>query len=325
MRNNSVRFSFLFSLAGLRRAAQYLSFGVLTYGGNFGIRLGSFLPCFSCPFISGCAGRCYFRRLQYDLLLPVADVLSGRHMDAVYAFLAMLGLLMLLGKSWCGWICPMGLAQEWVTKLRNILGIREAEISPELLRRLGGIKYLVLAWFVVIVPAIFHIAGEQIDLYAAMCGICPGRTIMPLFELNTYSWAIVAINPTSAVLSGLLSIFTGITLAGIFFKDRFFCLFCPMAAMMHLFKPLLLLRLVKTPPACHGCGNCRRGCPMNIQSVHDEREKIEVQADGCMGCFHCVDTCAGAETLSIKFGPFVLFSSSRANAAGLTRLFRRKK
>lgn len=104
---------------------------------------------------------------------------------------------------------------------------------------------------------------------------------------------------------------------GIFFKKRFFCYFCPMAAMMHLLKPLTLLRLVKAAPAaCHGCGTCRRKCGMGLDAAYKERIKTEIQADGCSGCFSCVETCASSGSLAIKFGPWTLFSASRSYASG---------
>ena len=311
---------FALSLAGLRSAVQHISFFILTYGRHFGVNLGNSLPCFSCPYVLGCGGVCYFRRLQTDMLIPLADIVSGQRSDAIYAFLTMLVLLMIFGKSWCGWICPMGLAQEWVTKIRSFFGIREATISHNTMKRLGIIKYVILGYFVVLVPALFHLGYGHVDLHRAICDICPAKTIMPFFSLDTRSWVITTINPVTFTVSSILILFTGISLVGIFFKDRFFCIFCPMAAMMHIFKPLLLLRLVKTPSACHGCGNCRRGCAMGLEETFKERTRTEVQADGCTGCFSCVGTCAGDTSLSIKFGRFTLFSSSRNYASGIHRL-----
>ena len=48
----------------LRLVSQHLSFILLMYGGRLGIELGHALPCFSCPFVSGCAGGCYLMALQ---------------------------------------------------------------------------------------------------------------------------------------------------------------------------------------------------------------------------------------------------------------------
>lgn len=72
-------------------------------------------------------------------------------------------------------------------------------------------------------------------------------------------------------LSLTLMFVSGGMLVGMFSKERFFCLFYPMLALIHVLKPLTILRLVKEPGACVGCGNCRRACPMDVSEVHLEK------------------------------------------------------
>ena len=47
-----------------RLIIQHLSFVFFLYGGRLGIQLGNSLPCFSCPYVGGCAGNCYLMVLQ---------------------------------------------------------------------------------------------------------------------------------------------------------------------------------------------------------------------------------------------------------------------
>ncbi|BBO82568.1 hypothetical protein DSCO28_31340 [Desulfosarcina ovata subsp. sediminis] len=53
-------------VANLRLTIQHIMFVILTYGGRFGVDLGYALPCFSCPFVSGCGGGCYLMALQWN-------------------------------------------------------------------------------------------------------------------------------------------------------------------------------------------------------------------------------------------------------------------
>ena len=48
----------------IRLICQHISFAILIYGGRFGIHLGNSLPCFACPFVSGCGGHCYLMIMQ---------------------------------------------------------------------------------------------------------------------------------------------------------------------------------------------------------------------------------------------------------------------
>ncbi len=298
----------------LRLLTQHASFAVLSFGGNFGVNLSKSLPCLACPYVSNCGGRCYIYRLQSDLALPFTSLFSTSGQEALMALLLFLGLIIVFGKSWCGWICPFGLVQDWVTGIRKFFGIREGQLNKRLLAALDYAKYISLAWL--ILPALL---SADVDLYHSFCRVCPVRTILPPF-FSGFSfnplWALDSTNLMTLSISIALMVFTGSVLVGIFFRERFFCYFCPMAAFMHILKPLTLLRLVKEPSACHGCGTCRRKCTMGIDASYKERVKTEVQADGCSGCFGCVESCSSEGALKIKFGPKVIFSSSRSHAAG---------
>jgi polyferredoxin len=126
-------------------------------------------------------------------------------------------------------------------------------------------------------------------------------------------------NSVTAASSALLLIIAGVTLVGSFFKDRFFCIFCPLLAMIHLLKPLNALRLVKSPQSCHGCGSCRRVCPMNIEKVYSEKTKRDVQAAECLNCGTCVEACASNRTLSLRWLGLKLVESSRRLALGMKK------
>jgi NAD-dependent dihydropyrimidine dehydrogenase PreA subunit len=83
-----------------------------------------------------------------------------------------------------------------------------------------------------------------------------------------------------------------------------------MLAMINLFSRLHLLRLVKEPSACHGCGSCRRTCAMDNDTIYQERHQNRVYDPDCLGCFKCSEGCSTDHSLSIRFGPLKLFSSS---------------
>jgi polyferredoxin len=246
--------------------------------------------------------------------LPMLFSLRG--VEALACFFLFALLVIPIGQSWCGWICPFGLFQDYLGRLRKLLGIREAELAPGAMRKLKIAKYVVFL-YLLLTPVMITMGLAHSDLALPFCSICPVKVLMPLFALDA-SW--IRIDATNGVLlavSVILMVLSGVTLAGCFMKERLFCLVCPMPVAIRLLKPLFLLRLAKEPGACHGCGTCRRVCPVRMAASYDERKKSDIQALGCQGCFSCAEKCASDGALAIKFGPWTVFRSSRKRSASL--------
>ncbi|MDR1871320.1 MAG: 4Fe-4S binding protein [Deltaproteobacteria bacterium] len=301
----------------LKNIVQWLSFAILMYGGRVGIHLGSALPCFACPFVPGCGGFCYLMGLQgYIGFGLFAGLAAGKEiLVALGWFVVFVALVALLGKVWCGWICPFGLIQDWLSWLRNLVGIRERHLTPTVKKGLGSIKYLCLGMIVVLPPLITAKILPP-DLYLPFCSICPGKLILPLFAGETKYLAINLDNEVTLWVSVALVMATGSSMVGAFFKDRLFCLFCPLLALIHFLRPLTALRLVKEPSFCVGCGACRRNCQMDVAKI--DQDIAQVQTIECVDCLRCAEACPSSGALSLKFFGLTIYSSSRWDTKGLS-------
>ncbi|MDR1045473.1 MAG: 4Fe-4S binding protein [Candidatus Adiutrix sp.] len=307
------------TLRSLRWAVQHLSFALLIYGGRFGVSLGPALPCFACPYVAGCGGYCYLMGLQgYIGFGMTLAAVGGPRLLAALGWLAVFIMLVaFLGKACCGWICPFGLVQDWLTALRNKLGIRERRLSPGAKSALAPLKYALLV-YLALVPPLVTIGLLPEDFSLPFCNICPGKSLLPLFVGEARYLGLDMNNFVTFAFSLTLLIITGLMLVGMFFKARFFCLFCPLLALIHLLKPLTVLRLVKAPELCLGCGNCRRACPMAIEEVYQEKISPDVQTGECLNCGACLEACPTDSALKLKFLKYG-FSSSRPGFGGLEK------
>jgi polyferredoxin len=306
-------------LTRTRLIVQHLSFVVLTYGGRFGLSLGHSIPCFVCPYVAGCAGHCYLMGLQGFIGLGLGTNLLGLiGLKALGYFALFVLLVALLGKTWCGWICPFGLVQDWLATLRKKLGVREGYISPRVMSDLGWIKYALLI-YLIIFPLLITAGFLHPDFNLPFCNICPAKAIMPLFAGDSRYLSLDLTNAVTTAFSASLLIIAGAMLVGMFLKDRFFCIFCPLLALIHLLKPLNALRLIKSPKSCHGCGSCRRACPMDIEGVYCEKVKSDVQKASCLNCGTCIEACSSSRTLSLRWFGLKLAESSRRLALGIKR------
>jgi polyferredoxin len=295
-----------------RRAVQHLAFVIFTYGGRFGVHLGNALPCFSCPFVSGCGGHCYLLALQsnwWGLQMPLAALAGGLGLQALIMFGLFVILTLLGGKIWCGWLCPFGLVQDWLSMLRQRLGIPEAQMTWAWRDRLRVMKYLLLA-YLLIVPLLIAHAGLHSDFSLPFCQICPAKPLMPLFVGDTSHLALNSTNAITLTFSILSVTIAAFMLVGMFFKERFFCIFCPMLAIIHLLQKIIPLNLTKKQPTCLACGNCSRICPMDIRRVHEDRK--DVQDEDCLLCLNCVESCPSDKTLNLTiFGKTIVSSARR--------------
>ncbi|WP_022668603.1 4Fe-4S binding protein [Desulfospira joergensenii] len=302
----------------LRIFSQHIGFLFFMYGGRLGIDLGNSLPCFSCPFVSGCAGHCYLMALQrshvgfqtgFDLIF------SGAFIHILWPFVLFLLFFIPLSKLWCSWLCPFCLFQDWISWIRKKLKIREMIMTQKIRQNLKPVKYVLLALLILIPMAIANFKLHP-DWGLPFCRICPAKPILPLFAGNPDHFHIDFTNTVTLSFTLVSMLLTAGFLVGIFFKERFFCLFCPMLALMHLLKKISPVRFEKKIEACSGCGNCQRMCPMDIEDVFFEKNKKDVLTQDCLGCMACVESCPGNGVLTYKWLGFKLFSSSKHYLAG---------
>ena len=293
---------------------QLAAFALLIYGGYFAINLGNSLPTFACAFNQeGRGGICYLLPLQHQVESTWEGFLGWRGMLLATGFITFVAWLIVLNKAWCGYICPLGTLQDWITRLRLAFGIRYSRYSEVVQRRIRPIKYILLALLILIPLAIANpIFGATLshDMGTPFCTICPARMVLPLFAGDFSQLTVNFATPTAAGMTALGMGVTGLFFIGAFMRPRMFCRFCPMSAFHYLFKPFGLLRLQKDGDKCTRCGNCHRVCDMQIKAIADDVERKEIMTDDCMMCLKCVAACPEEDALRVTFLRAPLYRST---------------
>ena len=304
---NLVRFRFWF---------QIVAFVLMVYGGYVGLDLGNKLPTFACVYNSeGTGGKCYVGMLQHDLKHPI-DMFMGY---AGYAFLISLGMFMVwfwvLNKGWCGFVCPLGTMQDWLTSLREKSKIRYSEYSWANRSKIKSIKYILLLLLlllpVMIANSVLGIPKLPNGLSMPFCDICPGRMLIPAFTGNFNQFYIDFSSKTDTVMTVIGMIMVGLFLIGSFVKKRFFCYFCPMAALQYIFSKSALLKLYKDGSKCTRCGDCYRACDMDILEIADDVTSKNLVTEDCTLCLKCVAACPEEGCLEANFAGQTIFESTK--------------
>lgn len=248
------------------------------------------IPVFSCPFNMDQVAEvpCYylshlpalFGRFGPDF--PVRNIVY-----AVMFFVTTLLCFIFLGRILCGFLCPAGLLQDLMDKLRQALHIRPIVVTDRMNRFLQPIKWV---WIVLFLG--FAFTGGD------FCDICP---LKGFTTAQGGYW-------TNLYLGGFFAV---VILVGSFFIRRFWCIICPMGYLMGLFKKFNLFKLKKDCTSCTECGACYHACPMRIKSIYTEREKENVQTADCMMCGECIHKCPEDNALFMTFCGKTIYKASR--------------
>lgn len=233
------------------------------------------LNCYSCP---GALGSCPIGSFQG---------VNGSPLKTFSTYV--LGLLLfygiLLGRWFCGFLCPFGFFQDLLSRI----GLKRYRVKSH--RLFIKLKYVVLVIFVLILPIISKLQ-TGIGSPAFCKYICPSGTLFAGLPL------LLANESMRGAAGGLfvwkLSLAIGIVLLALKIP-RFFCRYlCPLGAILGLCNPHSLYTMSYEQSKCIQCGKCRHICPMEV-------DPTEVQnSPECIRCRECVNICP-TQCLSLSF------------------------
>lgn len=293
---------------------QLFFFVLFVYGGYFAIDLGRELPIFSCGYDHDAGGSCYFLGLQHQLARPWDRLFSYASMGVLTGFLTFLLWFVVFNKAWCGYACPLGTIQDWMTSLRKFLKIPYSTYTRPQYQFLKKIKYIFL-FIVIIFPLIVGLGWLDGEWRGAFCDMCPGRLITPLFVGDYSQWRLDFSTGTALFLTAFGMGLTVVFFVGSFIKKRFFCFFCPMSAMHYIFSDWALLKLKKDGDKCTKCGDCYNVCDMQIKDIADDVESKNILRDDCIFCMKCVAACPEDDALHVDILNMKVFTSTKGGFA----------
>jgi polyferredoxin len=188
--------------------------------------------------------------------------------------LAIIGLVIISKKTFCGWACPIGFLGELSARLSGFLWKRRPKV-PERANVLAK-----LLRYVVLVVALYftYKTGELVlrgydPFYLIFSGIGHGSV-------------------------GAISIAVLVFLvAGALVVPMFFCRYlCPLTAVFDPFSRFGLIKIVRNESTCTSCGKCSLACPHDIPV---QRLPVVRQRD-CTNCLECVVSCPEKGVLELR-------------------------
>jgi ferredoxin-type protein NapH len=289
---------------------------LIVYLGVLGVRMIAWgnisltLPTLSCYYLDNRIASCYLRSLQEAL---TAGWKSG-YANLIIPTVLFLVLALIFGRSWCSWVCPMGLIQDLFTRIRKLLKVGYYNLSEKLNKVSSLVKWITVITMVALslgigIPS-FFLKAYQYDLIYPFCQICPDRQISPLL-IGKFN-QVLRVDDISDITKWMsylaIATFFFFVISTSFIR-RMWCRLCPMGALLGLINKISFLSLQKDGKRCTKCGICLRSCPVQVKEVYEEKVKERIDPVDCTLCYRCVEMCPEDGALTAKFLQWPIVSS----------------
>jgi polyferredoxin len=254
--------------------------------------------------------------LRLDPLPALVNLLASRALvSGVVVALITVALTFLTGRSWCGWLCPLGTILDWIPLYRWKKGKRTPGEGWR------GVKYalLLLTLFAALLggstllifdPLTILTRGLAVGVWPALDKLVTAAETA-LYQLPALRAPILEVDallrplilPPVPVTTRASALFAGILMAVVLlnlFAERFWCRYlCPLGALLGLMSKIALLRR-RIEPGCLGCKLCTAACPMGTIQPSDDYASDPGE---CTMCMECLDDCPlGVTTFKPGFG-----------------------
>lgn len=254
--------------------------------------------------------------LDFDPFIFLTTVLATRVQEIPIAFFLSITVIIItivLGRVFCGWVCPLG-------TLNNIVGSLKKKHLKKAPLYLHRIKYYILIALLVSSVFTLQLAGilDPISLLIRSFSL----SIYPLINYGARAFfdglynidipGVIYISESiyTVMKKSILSFqqtyyLQGIFIGVIFFtilglnlvEKRFWCKYlCPLGALLGLFSRYAILKR-EVSEGCTSCGMCDTVC----QGAAFSEKREEWRKTECLACFNCDDICP-ANAVHFGFG-----------------------
>ncbi len=263
--------------------------------------------------------------LQFDPLVALATLLSsGTLYKGLLWSLLILIPTIFLGRFFCGWVCPLGSLNHWISEIpgERLQRKGKRKIESNRYKKYQRIKYYILFFFLaasvtgtlqvglldplpllarslgtVVLPTT-HTAAIGLLHWISSWGIAPlsyaaqhvydGISLLLLSFRQVHFHAIL----TLAAFFALILIFNRV-------HTRFWCrAICPLGALLGIFSRFAIFGLEKDESTCDQCGLCLLSC----QGGDNPDVGAAWRQPECQLCLNCQAVCPQG-SLKFKFFP----------------------
>ncbi len=223
--------------------------------------------------------------------LPISSLMSLRyflatgdihwaHPAGMFIFLSIVLMSLVIGKSFCSWICPIGFLSENLGVFGEKLFKRKIKMPKVLDLILRSLKYLMLGFFVYVIFFVMDILSLRLFLDSPYNQVADIKMYYFFAKISKFS----------------LNVIISLAILSVIFRN-FWCRYlCPYGALLGLVGLLSPIKIKRNLNTCIDCNKCSKACP-NFIDVAKNRYVI---SDECTSCMNCIDVCPVKDTLYLN-------------------------
>lgn len=216
----------------------------------------------------------------------VTGVFDQIHPAGLVLFLLIMGISLVLKRSFCSWICPIGTLSEGLALLGKRIFGRNFFLPVWLDYILRSLKYVLLGFFVFFIFVGMSGAAAYAFLQTPYNMIADVKMLDFFKNMSVVGIAVIAI-------LALLSIFL----------ENFWCRYlCPYGALLGILSIFSPFKISRNPDTCISCERCTAVCPNRLKVA----QKKTILSPECTGCLNCVKSCPVDKTLELKSTSLIL-------------------
>ncbi|ADH86589.1 4Fe-4S binding protein [Desulfurivibrio alkaliphilus] len=213
--------------------------------------------------------------LDVFAFFEISAAAKGISLTLITAVLPVALLYLVLGRAFCGWVCPMDLLFSLVDKLRpgDQQGPARLPLPPRVGYWLaGGLLLLALLFSL---PLFTNYLSHLTNFFRTIAGLVFLAGDLPV-EPAMIAWSLLT-------LLALLVLH--------YFYPRLWCrVLCPVGKTYGLFNRLSLLKLRFNQGDCEGCELCEHKCYMGVKIVRN-LDRGQLRDPNCIYCGRCIEGC----------------------------------
>ncbi len=255
----------------------------------------------------------YINFLLWFQFVPSAVKFYDLFTLAAAGFAGVLVLTLITGRSYCSFLCPLGIAQDINSRIGG--RIRRKFRRYGFKKPFTILRYIILA--LVLVVTFFSgiyllnlldpyaVFGRSVTMFIKPLVVVMNNFIVWILgKFDNYSLSHITVSGYRLVAYIIPAIFFLLILGLSLTKGRLYCnMICPVGTLLGFLSKISFLRIRFDVDKCTKCGRCSLGC----KSSCIDFIRYSVDVSRCVVCFNCINICPDN---ALSYGPVRLKKKS---------------